>query len=334
MRPLLAAVLAALAAAAPAQAVSTRVTKVPYPTNLAFDPTGGLWISSSAGGSQASDGVWYAPKGSRTARHVIRGIHLVLGVAWHGGRLFVSHAPKPTAGRVSSYGGWDGRRFSSRRTVIEKLRIGLHAVNSIAPGPDGRLYVGAGSVADHSGHPGRVVSVRPDGSGLRREAVGLRNPYGLAFVPGTSRLLVTDHGRDDLGAFRPPEELDAFEVGGAVEDFGWPSCWGRGGGSGCGGTVAPLVTFPAHAASSGLATTADWAGNGPAAFVAQFGSSFSANPTGSDVRIVSLGQRPKERVFASDFREHDPLGAAIGPDGALYVSLFFSGRVVRFGDPR
>lgn len=324
------ALLAALALAAPAGAASTRVRGVPYPTNLAFDAAGGLWISSSAGGSQASDGIWYAPRGARTPRHVIRGIHLVLGLAWHGGRLFVSHAPTPSIGRVSSYGGWDGRRFRSRRTVIERLRIGLHAVNSIAPGRDGRLYVGAGSSADHSGFPGRIVSVRPDGSGLRREAVGLRNPYGLAFVPGTDRLLVTDHGRDDLGAFRPPEELDALAVGGAVEDFGWPSCWGRGGGSGCAGTLAPLVTFPAHAASSGLAVAEDWAGAGPTAFVAEFGSSFAANPTGSDVRRVWLGGRPRQRVFASGFREHDPLGAAIGPDGALYVSLFFSGKVVRY----
>jgi hypothetical protein len=28
---------------------------------------------------------------------------------------------------------------------------------------------------------------------------------------------------------------------------------------------------------------------------------------------------------------HDPLGAEIGPDGALYVTLFVSGKVVRFG---
>ena len=331
MRALLAA-LAALALAAPAEALSTRVRNVPFPTNVTFDRAGGAWITSSAGGRQASDGVWYAPKGSKTARHVIRGIHLVLGLVWHGGRLFVSHAPTPTAGRVSSYGGWDGTRFSSRKTVIDRLRIGLHAVNSIVPGPDGRLYVGVGSVEDNAGYPGRVVSVRPDGSGLQREAVGLRNPYGLAFVPGTSRLLVTDHGRDDLGAFRPPEELDAFDVTGGVVDFGWPSCWGRGGGSGCGGTVPPMVTFPAHAASSGLATTVNWRGRGPTAFVAQFGSSFSANPTGSDVRMVSLGARPKERVFASDFRERDPLGAAMGPDGSLYVTLFFSNKVVRFGE--
>ena len=27
---------------------------------------------------------------------------------------------------------------------------------------------------------------------------------------------------------------------------------------------------------------------------------------------------------------HDPLGAAIGPDGDLYVTLFLSGKVVRF----
>ena len=38
----------------------------------------------------------------------------------------------------------------------------------------GRLYLGVGSTGDHSGFPGRVVSFEPSGSGLRREAVGLR----------------------------------------------------------------------------------------------------------------------------------------------------------------
>ena len=73
---------------------------------------------------------------------------------------------------------------------------------------------------------------------------------------------------------------------------------------------------------------------GPSAFVTRFGSTFRENPTGGDVVRVSLallGQRrtaPVHRV-ATGFGHQEPLGAALGPGGALYVSLWQSGRIVR-----
>ena len=73
---------------------------------------------------------------------------------------------------------------------------------------------------------------------------------------------------------------------------------------------------------------------GPSAFVTRFGSTFRENPTGGDVVRVSLarlGRRPTAPVqrFATGFGHQEPLGAALGPGGALYVSLWNSGRVVR-----
>jgi hypothetical protein len=49
------------------------------------------------------------------------------------------------------------------------------------------------------------------------------------------------------------------------------------------------------------------------------------------VSLARLGRRrsaPVER-FATGFGHQEPLGAALGPGGALYVSLWKSGRVVR-----
>ena len=49
------------------------------------------------------------------------------------------------------------------------------------------------------------------------------------------------------------------------------------------------------------------------------------------VSLARLGRRrtaPVQR-FATGFGHQEPLGAALGPDGALYVSLWKSGRVVR-----
>src|SRR5205807_9396389 len=109
-----------------------------------------------------------------------------------------------------------GRRFRRRRTVLSGLPVGQHSLDSIARGPGGRLFLGIGSRRDAGGASGlsaSVISFSPRGRRrVRVEARGLRNPYGLAFVPGTADLLVTDNGRDDLGLFRPPDEVNLVRV--------------------------------------------------------------------------------------------------------------------------
>ena len=65
-----------------------------------------------------------------------------------------------------------------------------------------------------------ILSFRPDGSGVRVVARGLRNPYGLVFV-GRS-LYATVNGRDDLGDAEPAEMVVHVRQG---ADYGWPSCW-------------------------------------------------------------------------------------------------------------
>ena len=84
-----------------------------------------------------------------------------------------------------------------------------------------------------------------------------------------------------------------------------------------------MARFPAHASTDGLAI------DGRHAYVAENGSSFRTHPTGSDVRRVDLATG-RSTIFWRSPVEHDPLGAAIGPHGDLYVTLFLSGRVIRF----
>ncbi|MBI5104818.1 MAG: hypothetical protein HZB46_07515 [Solirubrobacterales bacterium] len=329
MRAAALAVLALLVLAAPAGAAKrTVVAKVPFATNIAFDPAGGMWVTSGAGAAQPTDGVWYVPKGSARARHVARGLHTALGLAWHGGELYVSHVVTPSRGAVTALSGFAGGRFAKRRAVLRNLRIGRHTVDSIVSSPDGRrLLVGVGSVKDASGPPGRVLSFTPSGRGVRVEATGLRNPYGLAFVPGTDDLLITDNARDDLGPFRPPDELNVvLGLGGRAPHFGFPRCRAT--------CARPIARLPAHASADGLAVKAAPDG-GAVAYVAEFGSSFAANRTGRDVRRIRLTPRPRDSYATTvsvldRFRQNDPLGAAIGPDGDLYVTLLISGRVVRY----
>jgi glucose/arabinose dehydrogenase len=314
---LVACALPAGASAAPQPHVV--VTGIPSPSNLVFDGHGRLWVTSGSEGAGGRDGVWFVPKQGRP-RHVTPDLPVALGLRWSNGRLYVSHVTSATNGRVTSLWGFDGRAFRHRAVALDHLVIGEHRVDSIVRGRGGRLFVGIGSTADHDGRTGRVVSFAPPSHAARLEATGLRNPFGLVFYG--RRLLVTDNGRDDLGPFQPPDELDAFDPVGPRVDFGFPDCYDQGGPP-CAGTRPPLMRFAPHASSDGIAV------KGHVAYVAENGSSFPANPTGSDIQRVDL-RTGRHSLFWASPVQYDPVGAAIGPDGDLYVTLYRSGSVVRF----
>jgi glucose/arabinose dehydrogenase len=310
-----------------------------HPNNIAFDPAGGIWMTSANYGLSPSDGVWYVKRRGARPRHVVRGLNSALGLTWFRGKLFVSHvvpysySAASYTGRVTAYSRFNGRRFKRKRTVVKGIPTGLHRLGSIVPGPRARLYMGVGSAADSaagSRYGGTVVSFKPGEGRLRIEARGLRNPFGLAFAPDGIHLLVSDNGRDDLGENRPPEELNRLDVTGGVPHFGFPRCWGRGGGR-CGGTRPPLAELAPHSAVAGVAAVRRFGRFGPSAFVAENGSRIASPPTGSVVRRVPLGRRRANDVgFARGFHRHDPVGVAVGPGGALYVTLNASGRLIRF----
>jgi glucose/arabinose dehydrogenase len=289
-----------------------------FPVNLTFDRHGGLWFTSGLGRQSPTNGVWYIPPGGRP-RQVVTGM-AAAGLAWVGTSLYVASTTAAGTGEITVLGGFNGSHFTSQRVRLAGLAVGSHSIGSIVPGPDGQLYIGAGAVGDHSGPPGSVLSFAPDNGNPVVKATGLRSPFGLAFYGRL--LLVTDTGRDDLGPFRPPEELNEFNPAGPVVNFGFPGCYGQGGPA-CAGTRPPLATFPAHSTPAGLAVKGD------VAFVVLNGSSFLQNPTGSDVQRVDL-HTGQNTVFWRSPVKHDPVGAAIGPDGNLYVTLFASGEILEF----
>lgn len=346
----LAAVPAAGAAITAPPGVSVQVVArgVPQPTAIAFDARGGMWVTSAGNVASPRDGVWYVPRPGARPRHVVPGLFLALGLTWRRGVLYVSHvtpfdssaaAVPRRRGRIVAFRGWDGRRFRGSRTILSGLPVGRHTMDNVVVGPDRRLYVGIGSREDTRRGDrlsATVISVDPDAARPvpRVEARGLRNPYGLAFIPGTRDLVVTDNGRDDLGDGRPPDEVNVVRTSGPARDFGFPACWGRGGGS-CRGTVPPLVETAPHASTDGVAVARRFGRFGLSAFIANNGSSLFDDPPTTNVQRVAItrtrnGYRGRLVPFASGFRRFDPLGAAIGPDGGLYVTLWVSGRVVRF----
>ena len=328
----------------PGVTVRTVARGVPFPANVSFDARGRMWLTSSYYGPHRGDGVWFVRRPGARPRHVVPGLRSALGLTWSRGRLYVAAVVQQGASvraRVFAFDHFDGRRFHRRRTVWRGPRLGQHRVGSIAAGPDGRLYLGIGAVSDDRRGGDRrlagVVSFDRRGRGTRVEARGLRNPYGLAFVTGRPWLLLSDNGRDRLGEGTPPDELNLLALRGrrrAIPSFGFPRCYDQGGAA-CRSTRAPLVRLAPHAGVAGVAYAPRFGCLGPSAFVAESGSTIRRRPTGSDVirvrLVVRRGHvRGVRSRFATGFAEHDPVGAAVGPDRALYVTLHRSGRVVRF----
>jgi glucose/arabinose dehydrogenase len=291
------------------------------PTAMAFSPAGRLYVTQEGGAV-----VRVAP-GSSHQVVVARGFHTPLGLAFVGRRLFVS-----AQGTLWSVSG--GRR----KPVVSHLPFGLHQQDNVVF-HGGRLFFGSGSTCNACRERSRlsaaVLSVRPDGRGLRVVARGLRNPYGLALQPRTGRLFASVNGRDDLGDREPAEAVVQIRQG---RSFGWPACWpsasrlrlaGR-----CRGATPPAAYLEPHASADGLVF---YAGRSfPASyrgdlFVAEWGTYFG-HAHGRRVVRVALdprgnGARARVTAFASGFSH--PLAVAVDARGGLLVADYGRGVIYR-----
>ncbi|HEV7610211.1 MAG TPA: YbhB/YbcL family Raf kinase inhibitor-like protein [Steroidobacteraceae bacterium] len=106
---------------------------------------------------------------------------------------------------------------------------GQHGNRTIAFGPDGKLYISAGSTCNacNESNPesATILQVSPDGKSRAIFAGGLRNTIGFDWHPGTGELWGFDNGIDFLGNDQQPEELNHIVRG---KQYGWPHVFGRG----------------------------------------------------------------------------------------------------------
>ena len=102
-----------------------------------------------------------------------------------------------------------------------------HWTKSLVPSADGRrLYVGVGSnsnVAEYGmaeeAERAAIWEIDPASGGHSLYATGLRNPVGIAFMPGTGDLYAVVNERDELGSDLVPDYLTRVQRGAF---YGWP----------------------------------------------------------------------------------------------------------------
>ncbi|QBQ53454.1 PQQ-dependent sugar dehydrogenase [Nitrosococcus wardiae] len=252
-------------------------------------------------------------------------------------------------------------------TVVSGLPGGgRHPMKTLKVGPDGLLYVTAGSscniCVEKDPRQGSILRFYPDGRPAGADdlpegvyATGLRNAEGFAWHPETGALYATNNGADNRTATAggpprddlPPEEINLVKKG---AHYGWPYCWGNRvpdpnfpapESDFCQGTEPPVLTLPAHAAPLGITFyTGD---QFPTeyrhdAFVALHGS-WNRNQSYAGYKVIRIHFEDGKPVRATDFITGwleptqrawgRPVDVIQGPEGALYISDDRGGMIYR-----
>ncbi|QQR40956.1 YbhB/YbcL family Raf kinase inhibitor-like protein [Devosia rhizoryzae] len=114
--------------------------------------------------------------------------------------------------------------FGELEMIIDDLPDGgQHPNRTLAIGPDGMLYISAGSTcnacAETNPESATMLRAKPDGTSRTIFATGLRNTIGFGWEPETGVLYGADHGIDWLGDNEQQEEINRIEQG---KQYGWP----------------------------------------------------------------------------------------------------------------
>jgi glucose/arabinose dehydrogenase len=273
----------------------------------------------------------------------ITGLNSPFGMALVGDRLYVANADALVAFPYDPA----ATSITAPPRVVTALpaQRNHHWTKSLAAGPDGRLYVGVGSnsnIAEYGmgeeSERAAIWSIDPATGAHEIFASGLRNPVGVAFMPGTSELYAVVNERDELGSDLVPDYLTQVRQGAF---YGWP--WSYYGPhvdarprparpDMVARAIAPDYALGAHVAALGL-TFAAGQKLGPlfasGAFVGEHGS-WNRRPF-SGYRVVFVpfaGGRPSGQPIDVltgfiDARGHAsgrPVGVQIARDGALLVA--------------
>jgi glucose/arabinose dehydrogenase len=161
----------------------------------------------------------------------LTGLFSPFGMALVGDTLYVANADALLAFRYTP--GATSIAGPGRKVADLPAGRNHHWTKALEASPDGkRLYVGVGSnsnVAEHGMgeevNRAAVLEIDPATGASRLYASGLRNPTGLAFLPGAATLYAVVNERDELGSDLVPDYLTRVDAGAF---YGWPwSYWGN-----------------------------------------------------------------------------------------------------------
>jgi glucose/arabinose dehydrogenase len=185
------------------------------------------------------------------------------GMQFHHGVLYLSAATLGSAGpqfQILAWSDWNGTTFATRK-VLYTAPPKFQGFNGIAFGPDGRLYVGvdAGLLNGNDHGPSRtspylydILSMNTNGQALKVFASGIRQPWQMAFAPGSSRPFVSDLGQDGPKSVKnPPDFLLKVTPG---QNYGFPGC-NHTTGSACASFAKPFASFAPHSDIMGVAVS-------------------------------------------------------------------------------
>jgi glucose/arabinose dehydrogenase len=303
-------------------------TGLEHPTAMAFGP-GGLYVTQDVGT------LVRVQPGDDAPEAVAGGFEVPLGLAIDGRDAWVADMGELESIRLTRRG-----EVARRVPIVTGLPFGRHQQDGVALGADGRIYFGSGSTCDacveEDPRSATILSVERDASDLQIFATGLRNPYGLAFQPGTGRLFASVNGRDDLPDENAPEPAEMIVIARKGHDYGWPDCWPsirlkRLQGD-CEGVTPPVAYLEEHSSADGIAFYTgetfpdEYRGN---LFVALWGQYDSEDHGRRVMRLVldANGRARRTEPFVEGLPH--PLALAVDERGALLVADWERGTIYR-----
>ncbi len=328
------------------------------PRNMRTAPNGDLYVIESGKG-RISVFRNQGGKLSGKRETFAEGLNQPFGIAFQGAYVYVANVgsvvripaaggkPEIVVANLSTTGGHSTRdiAFSANgQYMYVSVGSGSNVAEGIGKPPAG--FVAGHALGESWGsEAGRALVLRfkPDGSDRHVFATGIRNCVGLAFKPGTNDLYCTTNERDMLGDNLVPDYFTRVADG---QFFGWPWYYlgdhedprQAGVRPDLKGKVSlPDTLFVSHSAPLGFTFYQAPAGAAQAfpsqydgnAFIALHGSWNRSARTGSKVVIAHIkdGKPTGEyEDFLTGFILDDkhvsgrPVGVAVGPEGALYVS--------------
>jgi putative membrane-bound dehydrogenase-like protein len=253
------------------------VPAVLYPCQVATAPDGALFVAEDpmdqVGPYESKNGRILLFREGKDPVPFADGFRAVQGMAWHDGKLFVSHMPFLTTLRDTNGDGKADERKDLFKDLGPTNNQGLndHIVSGVQFGMDGFLYISVGDkgIPKATGPDGRTIQIigggtcrcRPDGTGLEVVSTGTRN-HLEPNLDGSDNLFTYDNTDDGLGWWtRVTHHIDGGYYGYPYDyhdrpDRHLPRMAEYGGGSPCGAVLYKEDAWPEK--YRGIAMWAEW----------------------------------------------------------------------------